>query len=449
MLFQDSPLMRMADRIFKNGYSGAFASYGLTVHVPGLDIEAYRLLNIEVAADFVGNYRPTIVVHAVIPEGKYKNRIIPNLDQVEVTIYRKQYDLFKPFEGKSDVSVRRYRAILLNAEDGGVVQDGITSVNETTSDLGAMTNVKFQLFSEMTEQFRMRAAGGTYRRKPVANIIRYILLGESKMLDLQNGDEVSGFEMVPPLDAELREVITIPQGIQSSDAPGYIHRHCGGVYSAGFSYYCHQDTWYVYPTYDFTRFNESPHQLTLVIAPQKALPMVEFTCMKAGSALTVLCTGEVKTDNISNRNELESGNGIRFADPKQIDGGALTVKDNKAIFSRGAANNELVSSKRANGLNNVRLADNPITSNRLFEISKLAARKGQVMTVVWENAQADMLVPGMQIKAMYMQGDLVQERRGILVGYQEFTTYTGTGLVAGRYATNCTLMVFLENESEM
>jgi hypothetical protein len=149
---------------------------------------------------------------------------------------------------------------------------------------------------------------------------------------------------------------------------------------------------------------------------------------------------------MSNRNELESGNGLRFADPTQIAGGALKVEGNKAIFSRGAANNELVSNKRANGLNNVPISDNAITSNRLYEISKLAARRGQVVSLTWENAQGDLLTPGAQVKVMYMQNDMVSERRGVLLGYHELTNYTGTGLVAGKYTTNCTMMVFLENE---
>lgn len=441
--------MRTAQRVIDAGQSSAFALYEAVIHTNKGDVMTYRVLDIHENADFVGNYRSEIVLHAVVPEGKYKHRIIPSLSELEVTIYRNEYHPLKAFEtlGKKK-TVKRYRAVLLNAQDSELSQEGITNVDEEVSNLGSMVNIKIQLFTETTEQFRMRGAGGIYRRQAVEDVIRFLLLGESMQLDVQVGDEVSGFEMVPPVDAVPREHIIIPQGIQSSDAPGYIHKHCGGVYSAGFSYFFHQDIWYVFPTYDYSRFNEAKHQLTLILSPPKSMPMVEFTAMRSGSSLTINCTGEVNTNNISDRNELEQGNGLRFADPARLVGEAVQVKDNKAVFSRGAANNEFVSKQRPNGLNNVKLADNPITSNSLYELSKLAFRRGQVVVVQWENSDSRLLVPGMQTKVMHMQGDAVRTRRGVLIGYQEGIIYTGTGMVAGNYMSTCNMIVFMENESE-
>lgn len=449
MTFSESPLMRTAQRVISNGQSTAFALYEAVIHTTAGAVAAFRVLDIYENADFINNYRSDIVLHLVVPEGAYKHRIVPSLSELEVTVYRNGYHPTMPFEtlGKQK-TVKRYRAVLLNAQDSELSQEGITNVGESVSDLGSMVNIKLQLFSEMTEQFRMRGAGGIYRRQPVEDVIRFLLLGESQQLDVQTGDEVAGFEMVPPVDAVEREHIIIPQGIQSYDAPGYIHRHCGGVYSAGFSYFCHEDIWYVFPTYDFSRFNEAKHQLTLILTPPRAMPQVEFTAMKSGSSLTINCTGEVHTSNTSDRHELEQGNGLRFADPQKLLGDAIQVKDNKAIFSRGAANNEFVSKQRANGLNNVRLASNPITSNTLYELSKLAERRGQIITAQWENSDARLLVPGMQVKVMHMHGTEVRTRRGVLVGYRQGIVYTGTGLVSGAYAASCALMIFLENESE-
>lgn len=441
--------MRTAQRVIDAGQATGYAIHSMTIHTPDGDVSTMRVLDIHETADFVGSYRPEILVQAVVTEGAYLYKLIPHLSSLEVTMTRDEYKPMKAFEtiGRNK-QIRRYKAILLNAQDSELSQEGITNVSERTSDLGSLTNVKFQLFTEMTEQFRMRSSGGIYRRQPVGNVIRAILLGESAQVDVGSDDEIAGFEMVEPVDAPIREHISIPHGIPSYDAPGYIHRFCGGVYPTGLSYYCYQDTWYVFPTYDFTRFNESKHQLTLVLAPPKALPMIEFTAMQVGTAVTIVCTGDVVTNNVSDRNELEQGNGLRFADPESLVGNGVSVSGNKATFSRGAANNELVSNKRPNGLNYVKLADNAITSNRLYELSKLAARRGQMIAAQWENSDSRLLKPGMQIKLMHMQGNLVRTRRGVLIGYTEGTIYTGTGMTSGQYVTNCNLVLFLENESE-
>lgn len=447
MIFNESPLALVVNDIRQAANTSGFAHYGLKLHTPDGDIEVMRLLNVSLESDFVNNYCTKVSASFVVGEGTYKYKILSNASQLEASFYRRNYNPFRPAELIEDAIVmQRYTALVLGAKDDEMQQDTTNPMGRESQDLGRTKIVHVQLFLNAMEQFRMRYCGGIYRRSAVGDVIKTILMGESTQLDVVSDYAPQGIDMVEPLDATLREHIIIPHGMPSYDAPGYIQKHCGGVYAAGISYFYHDDVWFVYPTYDYTRFHEAKHQLTLVIVPEKAMPNQEFTFVQEGTSVTVLVTGEVSTLTTSDQSQIQSGNGLRFTDTQALFGESLEVKENKVSFQRSLSNNEFVTQQRANGLNNVATSANIITSNRLHEISKVAQKQGKIVQVVWQNSQPDLLIPGMQIKAMYMHGDIVRQAYGVLLAVDTSIQYTGTGLVAGNYSTNSGLLIQMQEQ---
>lgn len=449
MIFNESPLALFVDDIRRNADKSGFGHYGLMLHTPAGNVDILRLLNVDIFSDFVNNYCREVKATFMIGEGTYRYKVLANINQLEASIYRRNYNPFDSAEIIEDaIFQNRYTVLILDAKDDEMVQENTNPMGQASEDTARYRRVTIQLFETAMEQFRMRSCGGIYRRSAVGDVIKTILMGESSQVDVQSDYKPLGIDMVDPLDAKLREHIVIPHGMMSYDAPGYIHKHCGGVYSAGLSYFYHNDMWYVYPTYDYTRFHESEWQLTLAIVPQKAMPYQEFTFMRNGTAITAIVTGDVSSVTVGDMSQIQSGNGIRMTDPAALFSDSLKVSGNKVTFERAKANSEFITSPRSNGLNNVTTGDNTITSNRLYETSKVANRQGKILGVTWQNSNPDLLIPGMQIKAMYMYGDTVREIYGVLLSVDTSITYTGTGLVAGNYSCNSGLLIQMAADPE-
>ncbi len=447
MIFNESPLALVVNDVRKAADTSAFAHYGLMLHTPSGDVDVLRLLNVSIKSDFVNNYCSEVKAEFAIGEGTYKFNILANIGQLEASFYRRNYNPFKSGAVMEDaIIMQRYTALVLDADGGEMVQENTNPVSRGTEDLARTRTVTVQLFLNAMEQFRMRSCGGIYRRSTVGDVIKTILMGESTQIDVVADYSPQGIDMVDPLDAKIREHILIPHGMSSYDAPGYIHKHCGGVYSAGFSYFYHNDMWYVYPTHDFTRFHEAKRQLTLAIIPEKAMPNQEFTFMQDDVSVLIIATGQVSSNSSTDMSQIQSGNGMRFTDTQALFGDSLTVAGNKVSFQKGLANNEFITSKRTNGLNNVTTSSNTITSNRLYELSRMAGKQGKIVQVVWQNSNPDLLIPGMQIKVMYMYGDLVRQAYGVLLAVDTAIQYTGTGLAAGNYSSNSGLLIQMEAE---
>jgi hypothetical protein len=184
--------------------------------------------------------------------------------------------------------------------------------------------------------------------------------------------------------------------------------------------------------------------LTIINIPPRRLPGIERTYRKDGDNLVVITTGDTKFSDLSNLAQLNSGNGVRFADASKMVDDFVTVKGNKAVAQRGKTNTEVVTDTRPNGINYVTTALRQINANPYVEFSALAARQGSGISLVWENADRNLLYPGMPTKVMYLDGGAIKELEGVLLGVHEYTSLRDQGPTADRHVSIVTLSVFVK-----
>ena len=158
----------------------------------------------------------------------------------------------------------------------------------------------------------------------------------------------------------------------------------------------------------------------------------------------MLATGEVKLKDDSEEQQLNLGNGVRFADANNFMTGFVDTVDNKAVASRGSNNSEFISVPRLNGNNNVQMSSNPITANPFMEYSKLARRQGNMITLAWENSQPSLIYPGMPVKIMYMDDDDIVTVYGILLKAHSFVQTKGQGMTDNRHLIQTSMSIFIK-----
>jgi hypothetical protein len=449
MDLMETPLGDEVQRIIdsKKGTPNVFLD--ATIHTLFGDVSVMRVLNLDVVREYLHQYSDEISLVVLVPAGQTAYRILPSRNQLEVTMLGSAMAQHgSTAASNQSYGAQRYRAVLKKANDAVLEAAGRELRDEATMDLQDFEVLEFQLFTKAMEQFSMMPVGDIYRRTTVGDLIRALLLQTSARIQVGSEYKPLGVDMVEPVDSTPREHIIIPHGTMAYDAPGYIHKHCGGVYSAGISYYYQDDYWYVFPPYDYKRFQEASRQLVIVQVPENKLPSAEHTYLVEGSVVNIIATGELTLDDTSDTNKRSTGNGVRFTDASKLFDTSVEVADNKAMMSRGKLNNEFVSSQQKSGLNNVIMSEERITSNTMYQASKLASKEGVHIQLVWQNADPSLIRPGMQTKIYYFKNGSVRQISAIVIGAHAMTNYEGTGLVAGRFSRNVALHLFAANEAQ-
>jgi hypothetical protein len=448
MDLMQTPLGDEVKRIIDSKQGNPNVFLDAVIHTADLDVPVLKVLNFDLVREYSQQYSDELSLAVLVPKGKYAYHVVPSRNQLEITLTgaaMAQHGEIDP--DKKEYALERFRAIIKSVNDPTLEASGRELLSESTMDLLDFEVVEFQLFSKAMEQFAMRSCGGIYRRTAVADLVRSLFLQQSNALDLEKDYKPLGVDMVDPYDTVLREHIILPHGLKVFDAPAYIHKYCGGIYSAGLSYYYQDDYWYVYPTYDYKNYEEAARQLVIVQIPENKLPNLDYTYMVEGSVTSILATGELALEDSSEARKRATGNGMRFADAARFFEVPVQIADNKALASRGKLNNEFISSQQKSELNNVVVSDNAITANTMYEASKLASKEGVHIQLIWQNSDPSLILPGMKAKIHYYKDGQVNQLNAIVIGSHSMTSYEGNGLVTGRFNRNTALLLFAANEA--
>ncbi len=444
----ETPLGDEVKRIY-NARAGQPNVYvDAVLHTKFGDVEVLRVLNLDIMREYTLQYTDETSIVLLIPAGQYAYRVAPSRNELEVTVSSQplaQHGVEEMEAGS--YGSQRFRAVLKEANDPTMEAQQREQLSEFTMDLADFEVVELQLFDKAMEQFSMRSCGGIYRKTAVGDLIRSLLLQQSQAVNVEEVYKPVGVDMVEPNDAKLRDHIVIPHGTMVYNAPGYIQQHCGGVYPAGLAYYYQDSYWYVFPPWNYNRFEDSTRQLVVNVVPEGKLPGMEHSFLVEGSVVNIIATGGLMLDDKSDLRKRTTGNGVRFADASKFFEGGVEVKGNKALASRGKSNNEFLSTPQKSELNNVHVASQRVTANTMYQASLLAAKEGVHIQVGWQCCDPALIRPGMQARVVYYKEGTVRTINAIVIGGQVATGYEGSGLVAGRFNRNMALHLFAANEA--
>lgn len=408
-------------------------------------IPALKVLNVDFLQDYEQSFGDQVLLKVMIPGGTYTKRIYPYKNNLEVILYK------SPLQETSDideedlqVQTETYTATLIDAGTPVLHGDQVANIDEESMNLTNLFEISVQLVNKALEQLRMITIGGIYRNCNVSDVIKGVLTRESQKVKVDNVRLPQGVDMVEADNQNKRDHVIIPQGTRLVDLPQYIHEKCGGVYSSGFNYYLREDWWYVYPCYNTQRFNEAEQTLTIINVPRNRLTEADRTYRVDGNNLLILATGDVRFRDDSQQQQLNAGNGVRFADADRFMNDMVQTKGNKTVAKRGANVTEVKAFDRPNGNNQVQLSPRAITANPYVEFSDLARRQGGVIGLEWLHSDASLIFPGMMVKVLYLEGESIMEAYGSLLKAHHFVQKRGPGLVESRYVSQSVLSVFVK-----
>lgn len=387
-------------------------------------------------------YCDKIGVDVVMTQVIYENKIYPNRNNLKVTLTA------IPITESSDRAdpnrkalAFTYQALLRN-----IKEHQLTNLPAFDGQ-HAITRVRLQLVDLGINELRLTLTGGVFVNSRGIDVIRTLLGYYSDKLKLPEQHRIIGVEHREPNVQEAFKNVIIPHGVPLLDVPGYVQKHCGGVYNFGLGFYLRRRVWYVYPLYDCDQYEKSRYRLDVIVTPPNRYPSADRSWMIKGQTLYVMTTGE--RDMIDKVDQLMAnlGNGVQFAKATNVFDGWAKVGGNKATVQPDKNMAQYVAANRESKSNAVPFSRNRVTDNVAHETSEITKREGQYFQFAWDNSSPQLLYPGMPVKVLYESAQKVEELYGVLLRSETVSEPETSSESESRYRTSTVLTVFIKSRA--
>ena len=449
--WQTSPLF-IAVREILNGKDQPFR-YRLEaiIHTKDKDYKVFKVLSETIIRDYTKNMMDDTMITLHVPLGDYQYLIYPNKDNLELTVKKTSLDSISgEVSYNKPIEEIRYKC-LFDSTNISYAATEYSAADQNSLNLSKFTSFRVRLMDRNAEPLRVKMVQGVFRGVTPADLMKSILLGESQKVLIDGKPSVTGLDLVKPDNQKPIQQVVIPSGTYICEIPTILQEEYTGVYKYGIGTYYQRygknqtPTWFIYPLYDFSRFDNGDHKDLAIFyaAPPKYTKHVERTYRVQSGVVQIIVTTSRYQVNVSDIVQLDKGVGFRLPDVNAFMKKPVKIENGQAFAARGNLNMEAGYIDRGDGLNHVPMIMD-YSTNPYNELSKVSSRQISVLQFGWQNADESLLYPGMPCKYIFIQDDRVCEIRGTILGLQSYRVKEGSMVDYDRYSTNCVVVVATE-----
>ena len=442
---EKTPLWEDVQDVITGDYKTTRWTYNAMFHTEAEDVPIGKLIHWEENRDYAGMIGSSGHVSFNLGGGDYQFRLYPNRSHLELTIKRIALN-DDGTEREVDSDVQRFKAIFHPARNPAPSGNRDSLYDANTLNTMSIVKVQLEVQDRALEPLRKTMVSGTFREVTMYKLIKALMVGVSKRLEVEGKPIVDGLEFEEPDNQAVQSEIVIPQGTLLSNFPTWCQEKSTGVYSTAigtyFQRYDKKNLWFIFPLYKFKRYDSSKKKLLIYNVPSGKLNGIDKTYKVEGDLIKIISVNGTNISDDANNNELNQGVGFRMAHPTSIMTKPVALKDGKAEYNRSRLLTEVAYKAREDGLNFAPFIKPG--SNPFHEYSKAFPSRSQHITLGWENADPDLLYPGMPCKYIFMDHGKYIELKGTLTGVFINRNLQGKDGTATMYATHATLGILVE-----
>lgn len=452
MAFEDTTLWVEVKDIINADTERRLYDFRGTVHTEKEDFPVWELSSVELVRDYMKMIGETSKIIFRIGLGDYTNRFYPYRENLEFTVKRIPLK-----EGKNgptnddEVVVTRYKAIFNPANNPQVGGSELETYHTESLNNTEMVEVHLELVNRYVEPLRIKTTSGSFLEYKPEDIIRAVLGGESQKVLVDGKPCIEGFDLVEPDNKEIQPHVILPHGIHVTAVPTYLQENLCGVYNRGlgtfFQVFEKKKFWFVYPTFDYERFDEDVKKVIFYAVPQDKLPQLDKSYKEDGDILKVAVTAQRRYTDTAELNYVNEGSGFRMPDARSFMKKPVKITEDGPVADRIHLNHEVVTKERTDNLNYAPMVKHGPSQNPFkyrTEINRLTM--GQI-DLVWENADPELIYPGMPCKYLYLNQNKVVSLKGTILFVHAFSARVER-YNASAFRTTCRLSIACEPQTK-
>lgn len=425
--YEDSTVWQNVKDIIKHSKGTRLYDFKGTIYTPNESVGVWELNDIEFIRDYVNDVSYAIKIRFRIGLGDYVNRIYPHRDNLEFRLER-----FPIKEGGTQRKtteppiIRRFKVIFdpsINPPVGvsDLQMNKIQDLNKVD-----MPQLCFELVDRNMEPLRIKFTSGIYRNKKLIDFIRATLGGESLRIKVDGKPVIDALDIVEPDNKEEIPHIVIPAATHLSSITTLIQEKIG-IYNKGlgtfFQTYRDKRTWFVYPLYDDERFDKVEYKAVFYTVPQDKLPQLDRSYWEDGKVLKVAVTAQRMYKDSAELTMMNSGSGFRMPDANAYMKKPIKITADGPVAKRANLNHEVTTKEREDGLNYAPMTVNGPSANPFVKKSYVLAHSFAQIDILWENADDELIYPGMPCKYVYLSQGQAIELKGEVLFCHVFTAH--------------------------
>lgn len=447
MAIELSPLQNEISKVLSGPYTYNKRRWQALIHLMDADLTVIpvRVMSVHTQRDYTNNYTDILMIEVAIPVGTYTDIFYPNKLNLEVTLNSLPMN---PVKGGPPRSFR-YKATAVDTGQPRVSSPDMNGASTQILDLTEVILVELQLTPMSIYTLRTASTGVIFRQEKPEDCLKTLITSEIGKIQVEEAQRILGVDMVPADNQEVKEQMVVPHGTMLYDTPDTFQKHICGLYNNGLSHYIQDNHWYIYPTFDMSRVNQSDRMITIISIPEKKYPSIEKTYRQTGEhQFTILATAKGKYSNPVKEVTMNEGTGLRFMNAQTLMSWDETKPEqNKVNMQKDKMVSEITAITPSDNVTFSPMSDNRITANNFAERSKIAGRTGAYLSWMWENSYPDAIIPGMYVRVLYLTVDgQVNEIKGIILKAEHFEHLRYQSMVEENYITNTALFIWCEND---
>lgn len=424
---------------------GVHWNYTASIITPKGDQMVDSVLSIDISKDYERGFTDHIVLDCTVLKSFYIDNLYPVRNNFEVKIIMNQV-----MEKESGMRLSnpkkitmKYRGVLVNPVDlGNNRKDASNTMsNDDQNKKTKFISVKIQLLDFTAEQIMKMSFGGLFHGIP-GEVCKAMLTEAGKKL---TGEvKLLGVDMPDPHNKESTYDIVVPHGTKLLDLPRYIQTKCFGIYNHDMGSYLHDGYWFLYPIYDFTRYEKEENRLTVSVVPPVAMVDNKRTYAVNKRTVNVICSGDVDLTDTSRAQMINEGNGITYFDTSKLKQESIVKNEQGVYINPTAAKKQMLTGNADDNLDNAPMIEGRLTSSLSEVASQIAKRNATAISFVWNYANPYLLVPGMPTKVIYYKENTRYEINGVLLKQVALVHPEGKTMTLGRFNTSVGLVVLID-----
>lgn len=423
--------------VINSGANDVHWTWKADVIIENVSYPLYSFIGSKVISDYTGQFYDKRRIKVKVPIDLAILKIIPNKSNLKVTLTRRLSDQTGNNSITNPSTATIYDAYLLDSDSLELTLSNLVSTNDL-SQLRDFVDLNFQLVETGLITFRGIEEYGNFRDCTLTDLIRGLMTQEI------NGEQFN--VDVQPMDNDrLYKNFLLPSGVKLPKLPKYLQEcDTGGLYKNGLGYYHRNKTTYIYPIYDFERFNDTKRTLTILNVPESEMPVAEITYRRSVDAVEIIALGDIKHLDVSELSLNQQGNAIRYANLDNIHNSFYTHVDGLLEIPKGLNRNEVSVEDRPKANHVVNTVDGYLTDNHYDPISKMKNGVGAYVTLDWQSSDHELLYPGMPTKLYYLAGGELKQVYGTLVNATTVTEKETDSVTSTLFVSSTKLTIFCE-----
>tara|TARA_Y100001956_G_scaffold82973_1_gene107688 strand:- start:94005 stop:95357 length:1353 start_codon:yes stop_codon:yes gene_type:complete len=396
-------------------------------------------------ADYVNGFADEKVLELVVTQGEYDRYIYPNRENIQIQLEKIYVDKLTG-EPERHMEPQRVQYIAIPQGLGDTDLHDKPAIDKDQQ----LVIVKFDLQSIVVNSMRYMTFNGPFRKLSAGELLTLAYVDRMQSLNLPQQIAPQGLTASDFNVKNKREQIIVPHGTRLMDLPIYLQKYEGGIYnhSIGMYYDDIYRNWFIYPLHDCRRFEESKVKLEVYLVRSNQLMGFDDTHRidkDDVTTISILSTSGFTQIDTKDVDFLNSGNGVKFSQADKVFDGHMTQEANKGKVS-GDHLASFYLQKRGSDFQVSKYPTKRVTTNTANEMSKLAAKAGQLLAVSWEFSRPDLLMPGMPVRVYYDSESAEKYVQGTLLNVKYAESPIEAGSVPTKKMTSSSrLLLFVEN----